>query len=413
VSGDRPGFQLRDLASPENLRDPYPTYRALLQAEIDDDPARLTHRVLTRHADVSACLRDQAWSSDRIPTLVSSLPDGVVLDDEVIETLRRQLPFADPPDHTRIRGLVQRAFTPRTIATMQERVDVVTSSLVASFAERVRSGEPCDFMAELAYPLPVLVLTEVLGVPPQARDDFKRWATTVAGFVGAARRTGEQAAELTDVVAHATTFLNDLRSARIGSDADDLFTALVAMTEDGDRLDGPELVANFLFLLVAGHETATNHLGNSLLLFLRHPDQLARLRADRSLIGGAIEETLRMESPVQSTARIARADTEIAGRQVRAGQSAVLVLGAANRDPDMFESPDSFDIGRTPNRHVAFSSGVHFCLGAALARMEAAALFNALCDEIPVLEAAASLDDVVWLPTIGFRGPSSLMVKQA
>jgi cytochrome P450 len=405
-------FALRDLARPEHLSNPYRLYHQLLDAERNNDPERLTHRVLTRHRDVSACLRATSLSSDRIPQLVSSLPPDAQLDDDVVETLRRQLPFADPPDHTRIRGLVQRAFTPRTIASMSQRVDIVTAELMSAFATRIRDGEQCDFMSEVAYPLPVLVLTEVLGIPPESRDDFKHWATTLAGFVGAARRSSEQAEMLTQIVRDATTFLTLLKEQRAQQpDTDDLFSALVAMADDGDRLTEAELVANYLFLLVAGHETATNHLGNSLLTFVRHPSQLQRLVDDRSLMNSAVEETLRFESPVQSTARIATADCEIAGRSVAAGQSVVLVLGAANRDRDVFDEPDRFDIGRQPNRHLAFSTGIHFCLGAALARMEAQALFTSLIDTVGPLQLVN--DDVRWLPTIGFRGPAELTVQRA
>jgi pimeloyl-[acyl-carrier protein] synthase len=404
-------FALRDLARPEHLSDPYPLYGSLLAAERADDPRRLDHRVLTRHADVSAVLRDPTWSSDRIPQLVASLPENSPLDEDIVATLRTQLPFADPPAHTRIRQLVQRAFTPRTVATMEAQVEATTSMLMERFAAQVADGEPVDFVGEVAYPLPVLVLTELLGVPPEDRDEFKRWATTIATFVGAARRDASHAAEVTDVVRSAGAFLRRLARARRNEDFDDLFGALVAMADDGDRLSEHELVANYLFLLVAGHETATNHLANALVTLLRHPDELARLRSDRALLAPMVEETLRFESPVQSTARIALADREVAGRAVRAGQSVVLVLGAANRDPEVFDQPDRFDVGRTPNRHVAFSAGVHFCLGAALARMEALAVFGALLDRVPSL--ALVTDEIAWQPTIGFRGPTKLEVVRA
>lgn len=406
-----PGFQLRDLVSPERQRDPYPLYAELLAAEARQEPERLEHRVLTTHADVTRALRDGRLSSDRVPAMLAALPaDRAERDAALAEVLQRQLPFVDPPAHTRLRRLVQRAFTPRTVNSLQRTVARVAEERVAALIRVMDGGGEADLVSMVAEPLPLTVLMEAIGVPPERQADFKRWAGCLASFVGTGARTAEHADALHDALTEETEFLRELKRQRHDAPGDDLFSALVAVEADGDGLDELELVANYVFLLTAGHETATNLLANAVLTLADRPEAWTRLRSDPGLVEPAVEEVLRYESPVQSTARVATEELVLGERRLRPGQTVVIVIGAANRDPAEFRQPDQFDLSRSPNRHVAFGAGPHFCLGASLARLEARSMLTALLAALPTL--ALAEEEVTWLPTVGFRGPQRLLVRE-
>jgi len=272
---------------------------------------------------------------------------------------------ANPPRHTRLRGLVSQVFTPRMVEQMEPRFREIAAELLDPV---VGSGQ-CDLVEALTYPLPVIVISEILGVDPAHRADFKRWSDAVVSGAGgnpdgADSRFGGAFTEMRD-------FFERMCEERRRNPREDLISGLVQAEVEGEKLSFEDLFQMLVLLLVAGNETTTNLIGNAMLEFMDHPDQLARVEADHSLIPSAVEEVLRFNSPVQGTVRRAAHDMEFHGRQLKKGEGVIVFIGAANRDPDQFPNPQVFDVTRTPNRHIAFGMGIHFCLGAPLARLEA------------------------------------------
>jgi pimeloyl-[acyl-carrier protein] synthase len=396
-----------DLFAPELLVDPYPTYARLratrgVHYRSPSTPER-RFAVLSRHADVQLALRDprfgRAGYGDR---LRASLGDG-----PLSRSFARWMLFQDPPDHTRLRGLVQQAFTPRSVERLRDTIrTIVTASL-----DRLVGRPSFDFVAEFAAPLPVLVICELLGVPVEDRHRFTDWSTTLAAGLdhltspepGALRRGDLAAAGL-------TAYFHELLTRRRAAPADDLLSALLGAVEDGRRLSEDELLATCVLLLFAGHETTVNLLGNGLLALLRQPEQCRALRDEPNNAAAAVEELLRFDSPVQRTSRVALADVELGqGDRIRAGEPVVVLIGAANRDPAEFPDPDRLDLAR-PNagRHLSFGAGIHYCLGGPLARLEAQIAMAELLRRLPHLRL---LDDHVrWRPTFGLRGLQALPV---
>jgi cytochrome P450 len=311
---------------------------------------------------------------------------------------------SDPPDHTRLRALVQKAFTPRMIDQLRPRIVTVVAELLDRMAER---QGPVDLIAEFAYPLPVVVIAELLGVPAEDRVKFQEWSALLAASVDPLISS-----ELMDRVTWARealhAYLREIIAERRQQPRSDLISALVAVEERGDVLSEPELVVMCTLLLVAGHETTVNLIGNGVLALLRHPDQLERLRADPSLIGSAVEELLRFDAPVQLTGRIAVEPVQIEGQTIEPGQWILPLLGGANHDPAQFAEPERLDLGRNPNPHVAFGRGIHFCLGAPLARLEGQIAIGALVRRFRTLALAG---EPVRRDQITLRGLKSLPVS--
>ncbi len=336
--------------------------------------------VLTRYADVVTVLRSPAASSDRAGTMLRFAPPAMR---PLFEARSNSMINCDAPKHNRLRLLVNKAFTARAVEAMTGNIQ----RLVDGFLDAVQSRGRMDVIADLAYPLPVTVIAEMLGVPAEDRGQFKHWSDQLAALAAGnpadlgvgdyyriARSYRELAAYLAGIVAR-----------RRIEPHHDLLSALVQAEEAGDRLSEGELYANATLLLVAGHETTTNLIGNGTLALLRHPDQWQRLKADPSLVPQAVEELLRYDSPVQLTTRILKEDLEIGSKRLRAGQIVLLVLGAANRDPEQFADPDRLDVGRTDVKHLSFGLGSHYCLGAPLARLEARIVFETLLRRMPEL----------------------------
>ncbi|MDR3079448.1 MAG: cytochrome P450, partial [Streptomyces sp.] len=341
------------LFKPEFLADPYPAYaKVRAQGRVYFSPAR-HHRSLVRHAEVEAVLRDPTWSARRMPaTMAMRSPAMRAEMCPYAEVASRQMVFADPPDHTRLRGLVRQAFTPSAVERMRPRIEAIVDDLLG----RVAASGAMDVIADLAYPLPVTVILEMLALPEADRARFKAWSADFTGIMGNALLDETVDRRGLRSVLEAVEYLTRRREQR-GSGEDGVLSALLAEGERGDRLDLQELVANTLLLVVAGHETTTNLIGNGLLALLRHPDQLDRLREEPSLMESAVEELLRYDSPVQYTSRIAPADVTIAGSEFRKGTFVGLLMGSANRDPERFAEPDRLDLGRQHNRHLAFGRG--------------------------------------------------------
>ena len=389
---------------PEVHEDPYPLYQQLRAADpVHRSP--LGFWVLTRHTDVLAVLRDPRMSrdlrrSERMRQLrLSPEVDGLLSGEEAAPSML----FVDPPDHTRLRALVSKAFTPRAVERLRPRVEVI----VAELLERVAGAGAMDVAEDLAYPLPVTVICELFGVPEPDRDRFRAWSRALVHLLDplVAADSLERALQAR-LALHG--YLRELIAERRAHPAGDLLTALIAAEDQGRQLSEGELLSMCVLLLVAGHETTVNLIANGTLALLRHPETLAGLRSGAPLPGSAVEELLRYDSPVQFTSRHATADREIGGRRVRAGETVIAVLGAANRDPAQFPDPDRLDLARAPNRHVAFGGGIHFCLGAPLARVEARIAIGALLARLPGLELGP--EPPVRRDTVTLRGLSSLPV---
>lgn len=372
-----------DLSDPVLRADPHPTYHRLrAEAPVHEitGPDGNPELLLTRHNDCVAVLRDPRWSSS---------PAHVATTDSVTSPLRSavagsDLPvmlFMDPPDHTRLRRLVSKAFTPRSVERLRPRITEIFDDLVAGAAER---GE-LEVIGELAYPLPVTVICELLGVPVEDRDGFSGWSSDASRLLDGVI-PDDQVDRGIAALMQFMNYFNQLFEDRRRSPGDDLISHLLAVEDDGDTLTHEELLATVLLLFVAGHETTMNLIGNGLHQLLRNRSEFERLGADPSLAPGAVEECLRYEGPVHLTGRIATEPLELGGHAVPAGRQVVALLAAANRDPAVFPDPDRFDVRRADNHHLTFSHGMHYCLGAALARVEGQVVLGELARRWPRME---------------------------
>ncbi|HEX4250877.1 MAG TPA: cytochrome P450 [Pseudonocardia sp.] len=402
------GQVVRRLLEPEGLADPYSIYREIRAAAEDGAP---TGRFLFRYDDVRAALQDPTLSSDRVGAILRPLPDGVRAEVGLLEkTLRDIVVFTDQPDHRRVRRLLTQAFTPRMVEAARPMIEQVTEGLLDAVDRADGSQGVVDLHGDLTYPLPATVVAALLGIPEESRAAFRAWALDIVLVVGSGTLTPELAARANGSMARMRELMAELVEQRRRAPGPDLLSAMIAATDEGDRLSVDELYANALFLMTAGHETATNMLSNALLTLLRHPDQLKLLRAEPELLDTAIEESIRFEGPVQIAARIADRDRELRGLALRAGQPLIAMIGAANRDPDTFTDPDRFDISRREGPNVGFAQGAHYCLGAALARAEMRVVLPAVLDRYPALRLAE--DQPSWQPTLDFRGPERLLVHR-
>ncbi|TMK16454.1 MAG: cytochrome P450 [Actinobacteria bacterium] len=371
---------------PVTRADPYAVYRRLRE----EDPV---HRsplgiwILSRYGDIEPILRDARFSNDirnarSFPLATSSGPEF----EQRIERRAKVMLFVDPPDHTRLRSLVNKAFTPRVVEQLRPRAQEIVDDLLDHAIER---GE-MDLIADLSYPLPVIVIAEMLGIPPEDR-------VLPPDMIDVVERSADAFTE----------YFERLIADRRARPGDDLLSALVAAEQAGDRLSPEELVSTCILILVAGHETTMNLIGNGMLALLRHPDELARLRADVSLVPSAVEELLRYDGTVQMTGRTAKEDVTVGGRRIEAGEISILLIGSANRDPERFADPERVDVTRKDIKHLAFGAGAHYCLGAPLARVEAQIAFTELLRRLPPSLCLAT-DQPEWRENIVLRGLKSL-----
>jgi cytochrome P450 len=388
--------------APEFVADPYPTYHRL-RAEDPVHQSPLGFWVLTRYEDVVASLRDPRMVKEPIAAFVAARfglaapPTGMGL-----SMLDR-----DPPDHTRLRGLVSKAFTPRVIEQLRPHIQQIVDGLL----DKVEGEPGMDLIEQFAYPLPVIVICEMLGVPVADHERFKGWGLDIARGLDAIMLPPDSpVAERSMHARHAlAAYFRELIAARRAAPRDDMLSGLIAAEEAGDKLSEDELLATCILLLVAGHETTVNLIGNGSLALLRHPDQRKRLQDDPGLITTAVEELLRFDGPVQRTARIPSEDVVIGGRTIGKGEMVMPFIGAADRDPAQFRDPDRLDLGRTDNRHIAFGWGIHFCIGAPLARVEGQIAINTLLRRKPKL--ALATDTPEYRQSLTLRGLSHLPVS--
>jgi cytochrome P450 len=321
--------------------------------------------------------------------------------------LPRSMLMRDPPDHTRLRALVNKAFTPRVIEGMRAHIQ----SIVDRLLDKVQGARSMDVIDDLAYPLPVTVICEMLGVPLDDQNAIRGWSSDIARSLDAIGLMADPDIVARGVAArrNLTEYFRRLLPERRQHPKADLLSLLIAVEEQGDKLNEGELLAMCLLLFIAGHETTVNLIGNGTLALLEHPDQMADFKDDPTLIPSAIEELLRYDSPVQWTARITNADVEAGGRKIPSGSMVIAAIGAANRDPSHFPDPDRLDIARADNRHVSFGFGIHFCLGAPLARVEGQIALGTLLRRMPDLapQTGATLD---WRESSALRGLKRLPV---
>jgi cytochrome P450 len=387
--------------------DPYPLYRRMQQ----DDP---THRsplgfhVFTRYDDCLTVLKHPQMSSDmRHGAGYAEFLEQQPAAKQMATAMEGKRPFLllDPPDHTRLRGLVSKAFTPRTVERLRPRIQQLVDELI----DDVQPKGAMEVVEDLAYPLPVVIICEMLGVPPADHERFKGWSRDLArGLDPDFVQPVEALERRFETVLAFHEYFRELIARRRSDPGDDLLTALVHAEEQGDTLTEDEVLGTCTLLLVAGHETTVNLIGNGVLALLRHRDQLEKLWADRGLIKSAVEEILRYDPPVQFDGRVAMAAVEVGGVTIEQGEQPILILAAANRDPQQFEAPDRFDVTRADNRHLSFGHGLHFCLGAPLARVEGQLALGTLVARLPLMELA--IDEPVYKENLILRGLASLPV---
>ena len=394
---------------PDVVVDPYPHYRALReQAPVHrfELPTGDTVWILTRYDDCKAVLSSHDFGKDtnrdRRTTLAGEeLPP-------VDPTRAVPMLFLNPPDHTRIRGLFSRAFTPRRVDGLRARIDELVADVLAPLGG---GADDIDLLDALAFPLPVAVIGELVGVPPEDQPAFRTLVRTASASLELSADAATIAAA-EQALGEMTEYFDRLVDVRRRDPRDDLLSGLIAVEEDGDRIRRDELIANVILLFAAGFETTTNLIGNGVAALCANPAELERLRADRSLLPSAVEEILRYDSPVQLDGRLALVDTALAdGTPVPGGDTVVTMLGAANHDPERFADPERFDAGRADNAPLSFAWGIHHCLGAGLARVEGERTFAALLDRFATIEV---LDDPpCWRRSVTLRGLDQLHVKLA
>jgi cytochrome P450 len=403
---------ITDLLSPDAVRDPHAVYRRLREvAPVVWLPEHRAWFVGT-YAEVHAGFRDPHLSSDRLTPLERRLPvDKLAILGETFELLRGWMVFHDPPHHERLKAPVRRAFTPKAVEGLRPFVERITADCVASMRARLADGEPVDIVADLAFPLPAIVIAELLGVPASDRDEFKTWSNQLATIVFGASSNPQQAERAAEGSARFAEYFRGLIAHYEARPTDNLISALIAAADLADPpLSPTELVGACTLLLFGGHETTTNLIGNAALALLDHPDDLRWLADHPESIGIAVEELHRFDGSSKLMVRIAADDHERGGEHISAGSTVFLGIAAANRDPAAFEQPDRLWLQRPDAaKHLGFGYGLHFCLGAPLARLESQVALAALAPLLVGVEAAYD-GAVPWGATILGRGVSALPV---
>lgn len=393
-----------DISSPEHKADPFPFY-ARLRAESPvcrvPLPGKRSAWLVTRYDDVVSVLKDERFAKDKLNALTPEQLGKQPWVPAIFQPLTRNMLDLDPPDHTRLRALVQKAFTPRLVEGMRGRIEALTEELL----DAVQGQGRMDLIGDYALPVPTTIIAEMLGVPAEDRHKFHRWSAAIMTVTAAVW-------SILKAIPSTWMFLRYIRKlvrARRAAPRDDLISALAQAEEAGQQLNEDELLAMVFLLLIAGHETTVNLIGNGMLVLLEHPDQLERLKQDPSLIRPAVEELLRYATPLlTATERYTREDVTVGGVTIPQGAMVFAAIASANRDERQFPNPDKLDITREPNKHLAFGLGSHFCLGAPLARLEGQIAINTLLRRTSQLRLAVPRTSLRWRPGLVLRGLTSL-----
>jgi len=399
------------LDSPEFLANPYPIFEQMRRSDPIFWNAESRYWILTRYADIASLIQSEHLSSNRIAAHAGRMPgEAKEYFRPFFKAVSSWMLMIDPPDHTRLRGLVNKAFTPGVVENMRGLVQDLVNNMLSAGKDHGRM----DIMTDLANPLPATVIAEMLGVPGADQRQFKKWSDDIALALSGIDlgATKEELFALYELAQKSLLALSAYFRERVVElrrrPRENLLSALAQAEEQGDRLTEQELFANCVLLMIAGHETTTNLIGNGMLALLQNPGQREALSSNPDLIGCAVEELLRYDSPVQKMGRIALADIQIAGKQIEKGQLVCFSFAAGNRDPEQFGSPAQLEITRKPNRHLAFGHGLHYCVGAALARLEGQIAVNSLLHRLPELKLANQ--DLEWHRNFTLRGLKSLPI---
>jgi cytochrome P450 len=396
------------LFSDEILQDPYPVY-ARMHAEgplhFLDVGGKWAVWSIFSHAECASIAKDPRLSAKRAQQQILLLPiDRQAEFSELARMLGLWLIFMDPPEHTRLRKLLNKGFSPAAIEGLRPRVEDIVNRML----EPLQQGSEAELMQEFANPMPVRIILEMLGIPQDLHRQFADWSRAIALFRGSPDRTVDLARAAQDALIQLTDFFRMAVAERRRNKGNDLISLLIDIEEDGEALTEEELYAQCIALLFAGHETTRNLIGNGMYTLLGHPEETAELRENPEMIRSAVEELLRYESPVQFTARVLKEDIEVCGQRIPKRWSILCMLGAANRDPKQFKEPDQLNLKRLNNQHLAFSAGPHFCIGSQLARLEGQIAIQNLVQRFPKMKLTGPRPE--WAPTFGFRGLKSLSV---
>ena len=396
-----------NIASSEFKANPYPFY-ARLRAEAPVYSVRLpdgqTAWLISRYDDVVAVLKDERFAKNRWKALTPAQVAKLPWVPKTFMPLTRNMLDLDGADHTRLRSLVHKAFTPRLVENMRERVLALTEE----FLDAVQQRGKLDLIRDYALPLPTTIISQMLGIPKQDQHRFHRWSNALISLTSA--KFGILRA-IPNVLAF-MRYIRKLIDSRRSHPGDDLLTALLQAEEAGEQMSADELLAMVFLLLVAGHETTVNLLGNGTLALLEFPDQLEKLRNDPGMIKSAVEELLRFDSPLETaTERFASEDLNLSGVRIPHGSLVYAVLASANRDKSQFENADQLDLARANNKHVSFGLGAHYCLGAPLARLEAQIAINTLLRRFPQLRLAIPRQKLRWRKGLVLRGLEALPLE--
>jgi hypothetical protein len=392
------------------LRDPYPIFERMREdGPVHWSPEISGWLVLGWGETQQMVSTPEVFSANRLTPVVDRLPEATRASAaDVLRWLSIWMVFQDPPEHTRVRKHMTSVISPRTVGSLREPVQEITDLLL----ERVPSDEPFDFYTEFGLKLPGFVVMDLLGVPRDRLDEVKSWSDEMMLFIGSSRKVTDKYGRARHGAQSMAELFRELIAQRRAEPHDDALTRMISHEVAGETLTDDELIASMMMIANGAQETTAHLLSNSLLALRSHPEDLAELRQDRErLILTAVEELLRYDAPVLSTARLAVADSELGGRRIAAGDRVFGLLAAANRDPSVFTRSADLDLARRPNKHLAFSSGVHFCLGAPLARLEAQIALGEIVTRFPDYEFAEPLENIPWTNSMVARGPTRLPIR--
>ncbi|OFX00080.1 MAG: cytochrome [Alphaproteobacteria bacterium RIFCSPHIGHO2_12_FULL_66_14] len=399
-----------DLGNPATNANPFPEFARLrVEDPVHWSPA-MKAWIITRYADVKqVALNNRQISANRLTPFFKTNPEyrkGSI--ESLVRYLNHWMVFRDPPDHTRLRRLFNKAFTPTSVENLRPNIEDIVSHLIDGMQARAKRGETVDYIAHFAYPLPASVIMDLLGVPRADLERVKVWSDDIALFIGTAQVAGNKYLRAESGAKAMSDYFRTLVEDRTARPRADMISQLVLARDDRDALSTDEIIGTCILLLFAGHETTTNLIGNGFLYSMKHRGEWERLVADRSLAATAVEEFLRYDGPSGAFARVAATDLEVGGRTIREGQRVFAFMNSANRDPEAFDEAERFDIGRTQNPHLTFGHGIHFCLGAPLARLEAQIAATRLAERLPHIRLSGG--DPEWHDSLILRGVKNLPV---